>query len=192
MSFDLVVMGASWGGFDATGEILCALPEGFMTPLAIAQHRGAGVEERLLEDKLEQSCNIPVVDVHHGEPIEPGRIYIAPPDYHMIVEPGRFALSTDDLVEFARPSVDVLFESAADAYGGNVVGLILTGGGRDGAAGLKRIHDQGGWTIVQDPRTAARRSMPEAAIALGAAREIRPLEEIGERLVQLCDQELAA
>lgn len=192
MKVDLIVIGASWGGFDATAKILCALPAGFTTPIAIAQHRGEGVEDRLLEDTLQKSCKIPVVDVHHGQPIEPGHVYLAPPEYHLIAEEGRFAVSTDDVVEFARPSVDVLFDSAADAYGARVIGVMLTGAGRDGAAGLRRIFDRGGWTIVQDPESAERPSMPEAAIGLGAAREVLPLDEIASRLVDLCDAEPAA
>ena len=188
----MVVIGSSWGGLSALGEILRTLPEGFMTPITVAQHRSDEGEERLLEDTLETNCLIPVVDVHSGQPIEPGNVYIAPPDYHLLVEPGHFSLSTDDLVEFARPSVDVLFESAADSYGRDLVGVILTGAGRDGAAGLKAIYDRGGHTIVQDPQTAERASMPEAAIALGAAREILPLRDIPARIVELCEAELAA
>lgn len=188
----MVVIGASWGGLRAVGDILCALPEGFMTPIAVAQHRSGDGEERLLEDTLGSNCAIPVVDVHHGQPIEPGHVYIAPPDYHLLVEQGRFSLSTDDLVEFARPSVDVLFETASDSYGAELVGVLLTGAGRDGAAGLKRIHDRGGHTIVQDPDTAERRSMPDAAIAAGAAREVLTVGAIADRLVALCDAEIHA
>ena len=181
----LVAIGSSWGGLNALGDILCALPGDFWTPIAVAQHRSDDAEERLLEDVLESSCRIPVVDVHAGQPIEPGHVYLAPPDYHLQVEHDHFTLSTDELVQFARPSVDVLFESAADSHGRDVVGVILTGAGSDGARGLKVIYDRGGHTIVQDPQTAERASMPEAAIALGAAREILPLEEIPDRLVEL-------
>ena len=181
----LVVIGSSWGGLQAVGDILCRLPADFQTPIAIAQHRSGEGEERLLENTLETNCLIPVVDVHSGQPIEPGTVYFAPPDYHLLVDGDHFALSTDDLVEFARPSVDVLFESAADAFAPELVGVILTGTGRDGANGLRAIHDRGGHTIVQDPQTAVRSSMPEAAIAIGAAREVLPLAEIADRLVDL-------
>ena len=181
----LVVIGSSWGGLQALGEILCALPADFMTPIAIAQHRSGDGGERLLENTLESNCRIPVIDVHSGQPVEPGHVYFAPPDYHLMVEGEQFSLSTDDLVEFARPSVDVLFESAADSYGSEVVGVILTGMGRDGADGLKKIYDRGGHTIVQDPQTSERDSMPKAAIGIGAAREILPLGEIADRLVAL-------
>ena len=181
----LVVIGSSWGGLYALSDILCALPGDFWTPIAVAQHRSEEAEERLLEDTLETSCRVPVVDVHAGQPIEPGHVYIAPPDYHLLVEHDHFTLSTDDVVQFARPSVDVLFESAADSYGADVVGVILTGAGRDGAVGLKAIYDRGGHTIVQDPETAERASMPEAAIGIGAAREILPLTEIPDRLFEL-------
>jgi two-component system chemotaxis response regulator CheB len=110
---------------------------------------------------------------------------VAPADYHLIVEPGHLALSTDDAVQFARPSVDVLFESAADAYGERAVGVILTGVNEDGAAGLARIAAAGGFTVAQDPSTAEQPDMPAAAIARGAARRVLPLEQIGPLLAGL-------
>ncbi len=119
------------------------------------------------------------------EPLVAGRVYVAPSDYHVIVEEGHLALSTEEFVQFARPSIDVLFESAADTYGERVVGVLLTGLNEDGAAGLARISDAGGVTVVEDPATAERAEMPAAAIARGAAQHVLPLEEIGPFLAAL-------
>src|SRR5439155_14233723 len=111
--------------------------------------------------------------------VEPGQVYVAPPDYHLLVERGRFALSVDDRVRYARPSIDVLFESAADVYGERLIGIILTGANDDGARGLARIREVGGVALIQDPAGALRRAMPDAAIAATAADAILPLEDIG-------------
>ena len=128
----------------------------------------------------------PEHDVEDKSPIEPRHVYLAPSDYHLLVEPGSFALSVDERVQHARPSIDVLFESAADAYGERVIGVILTGANEDGAAGLARIKRRGGAAIVQDPGSAERRAMPDAAIAATVADAILPLEEIGRFLCSLC------
>jgi two-component system chemotaxis response regulator CheB len=119
------------------------------------------------------------------EPIEPGAVYLAPPDYHMLVDPGGFALSIEEHVQHSRPSIDVLFESAADTLGERVIGVILTGANADGACGLGRVKRRGGVTIVQDPETAAKRVMPDAAIATGAADHVTPLDAIAPLLVEL-------
>jgi two-component system chemotaxis response regulator CheB len=113
-------------------------------------------------------------------------VYLAPPDYHLLVERGSFALSVDERVQNARPSIDVLFESAADAYGEGVIGVILTGANQDGAAGLAKIKERGGVAIVQDPSGAERRTMPDAAIAATVADAVLPLDEIGRFIYGLC------
>ena len=118
--------------------------------------------------------------------LEPSTVYVAPADYHLLVEWGSFALSVDERVQFARPSADVLFESAADVYRHAVIGVILTGANEDGASGLRAIAEAGGLTIVQDPETAARSDMPRAAIATGSVNKIIPLEDIGPLLNDLC------
>jgi two-component system chemotaxis response regulator CheB len=119
------------------------------------------------------------------EPIEPGAVYLAPADYHLLVEPDGFALSTDGPVQHSRPSIDVLFDTAADTYGDRLIGVILTGANADGAYGLSRIKRRGGTTIVQDPETAEKRAMPDAAIATGAADRVVPLEQIPPTLMEL-------
>jgi two-component system chemotaxis response regulator CheB len=155
-------------------------------PIAIAQHRSPEAPEGGLAALLSDHTTRAVRDARDKEPIEPRTVYIAPPDYHLLVEPGSFALSTDELVQFARPSIDVLFESAADAYRDKVIGIVLTGANEDGAHGLRRIKEHGGVAIVQDPRTAMRRAMPDAAIALTAADAVLPIEEIGAFVRGLC------
>jgi two-component system, chemotaxis family, protein-glutamate methylesterase/glutaminase len=186
MNYDLIVIGASWGGLHAVGEILSALPAETDAAIVIAQHRTHDAVEGGLASLLAHRAHLPVEDAHDKTPIEPGQIYLAPPDYHLLVEPGHFALSTDARVNFARPSVDVLFDSAADAYGPAAIGIVLTGENEDGAAGLARIKQAGGVAIVQDPKTAERARMPEAALAATNADVVLPLEEIGAFLRGLC------
>ncbi len=118
--------------------------------------------------------------------IKPGTVYLAPANYHLLVERGHFELSVDDAVAYSRPSVDVLFESAADAYGASLAAVVLTGANRDGARGVARVKEKGGFVIVQDPKTAEAPSMPEAAIAAARVDRILPLERIGPFLVELC------
>lgn len=185
MPFDLIVMGASWGGTRALAAVLEALPPEFDVPIAIVQHRSTAGDAELFERSLARHSALEVVAAGDKDPLAPGRVYVGPADYHLIVERGHLALSTDELVQFARPSIDVLFESAAHAYGARVVGVLLTGVNEDGAAGLERIAAEGGLTVAQDPATAERPQMPAAAIARGAARRVLPLERIGTFLAEL-------
>jgi two-component system, chemotaxis family, protein-glutamate methylesterase/glutaminase len=173
----LVVIGASWGGLAALRRLLSALPADPGAAIAIAQHRSSE-PSTMLVSALRRSSLLPVDEAEDKEPIEPGRVYLAPADYHLLVERGHFALSTGERLNYSRPSIDVLFESAADAYGEAVVGIILTGTGKDGAAGLARIKELGGVAIVEDPRTAERCELPEAAVAAVDADVVLPLDEI--------------
>ena len=184
-SFDLVVVGASWGGLQALRWLLEGLPDDFPTPLIFAQHRSthsSDVMVRILQDH----STLAISEASDKDAIEPGHVYIAPPDYHLLVEPGSLALSTDELVHHSRPSIDVAFESAADAYADRLVGVILTGANTDGSAGLKRIRDAGGVTVVQDPATAARPEMPSAAMAAVKGARVLPLRKIAPFLVEIC------
>lgn len=185
MNYDLIVIGASWGGLNAVGEILSALPAETDAAVVVAQHRASDAARGGLAGLLAHRAHLPVEDANDKTAIEPGNVYLAPPNYHLLVQPGYFSLSTDDLVHFARPSIDVLFESAADAYRERLVGVILTGANADGAAGLARIKRAGGVAVVQDPLTAERKEMPDAAIAATAADAILPLAEIGPFLYGL-------
>jgi two-component system chemotaxis response regulator CheB len=189
--YELICVGASWGGLDAVGRLLSDVPDEIDVPIVIAQHRHHTSPGRTLAELLHLRIKRPVEDVDDKMPIEPRHVYIAPPDYHLLVERGSFALSTDERVQYARPSIDVLFESAAYEYGPSVIGIILTGANEDGAAGLAAIKRRGGVAVIQDPAGAARRTMPEAAIAATAADAILPLEEIGKFVYGLCVGERA-
>jgi two-component system chemotaxis response regulator CheB len=183
--YDLVVVGASWGGLQAVGRLLSDLPPAFDPPVVIAQHRHPDSREGALRDLLQRQTRRPVVEAEDKLTIERGHVYVAPPDYHLLVERGTVALSVDDRVRYARPSIDVLFESAAYAYGERVIGIVLTGANDDGARGLARIKELGGVALIQDPEAATRRAMPEAAIATTAADAILPVEEMGAYLQRL-------
>lgn len=185
MRYQLVAIGASWGGLHAIEAVLGALPEGFATPIAIAQHRAADSGSGALSRMLSLRSGVHVYEAGDKDPIEPGHVYVAPPDYHLLVEPDGFALSTDEAVQYSRPSIDVLFDTAADTYGRGVIGVILTGANADGAYGLKRVKRRGGVTIVQDPATAEKREMPDAAIATGAVDHVLPLDGIAPKLAEL-------
>jgi two-component system, chemotaxis family, protein-glutamate methylesterase/glutaminase len=178
--YDLVCIGASWGGLEAIGRVLADMPAEVDLPIVVAQHRHPGSLEGTLAHLLGTQAGRPVLDAEDKMAIEPRHVYIAPPDYHLLVERGSFALSLDDRVQYARPSIDVLFESAAHAYGPGVIGVILTGANEDGAAGLARIKQRGGVAVIQDPAGAMRRAMPDAAMAATVADAVLPLEDIGK------------
>lgn len=179
---DLIVLGASKGGVKALQTLLAALPAGFPPAVIIVTHRRPSPEDRLTA-LLEKTSALPVDEAEDKMRILPGHIYLAPAAYHLLVDGGHLALSTDAPVHYARPSVDVLFESAADAYGQGVIGVILTGASEDGAQGLARVKARGGLAMVQDPETADSRIMPEAAIAATNVDKVLPLEGIGPFLV---------
>ena len=179
---EAIVIGASAGGVEALGLILPSLPAKFRPAVLIVLHLP---RERpsLLVDIYEKRCSLPVREADDKEPIEPGTIYFAPPDYHMLVERNRqIALSTEEPVHFSRPSVDVLFESAADAFGSRLLGVILTGANEDGAAGLHAIHRAGGVTVVQQPDSAKVPLMVVSALQRNPADFVLSLPEIGELL----------
>lgn len=185
MNYELIVIGASWGGLHAVGEILHTLPQDLDVPVVVAQHRSTDSIGGGLAGLLRVRAHLPVIDVDDKDPIERGRVYLAPPDYHLLIQEGYFSLSTEERVNYARPSIDVLFESAADTYRERVIGVILTGANNDGAAGLARIKALGGVAVVQEPGTAERHEMPDAAIAATHADAVLPLAEIGPFLYGL-------
>ena len=181
MDYDLVVAGASLGGFDALAVLLGGLAEDFHLPLAVVQHRSVDSDE-LLSILLRRVCRLPIREVEDKQPLLPGAVYIAPADYHLLVERDHFALSIDERVQFARPSIDVLFESAADVYRERLVAILLSGANEDGARGIAHVKARGGLTIVQDPASAESARMPAAAIAGAAVDHVLPLEGIVEFL----------
>ena len=192
MSPAMIVMGASWGGLEALEAILRTLPRDFATPIAIAQHRASDSSSGALQQMLAHHSGHDVYEPGDKDPIESGHVYIAPPDYHLLVEPDGFALSTDAAVHYSRPSIDVLFDSAADVYADRLVAVILTGANDDGAYGITRVRRRGGVTIAEDPETAERPTMPEAAIATGAVQHVLPLDRIGPFLIGLARGERTA
>lgn len=182
---EAIVIGGSAGALEAIRTILPELLPGFALPIALVLHllptRPSG-----LASILARQCSLRVKEAEDKEPIAPGTLYLASPNYHLLIERRRcFSLSTDEPVHFSRPSIDVLFETAADAYGPGLVGLLLSGANDDGARGLARIKAAGGTTVVQSPDTAVVRTMPEAALRLTAADHILPLPDIGALLSSL-------
>jgi two-component system chemotaxis response regulator CheB len=183
--YGLVVIGCSWGGFQGLRRLFSDLPADFPIPIVVVQHRLAQADDGL-DASMQSASALPITDVTDKEPLVGGAIYLAPSDYHTIVDGKSLALSTEDAVNFARPSIDILFETAANSYGDSLIAVILTGANDDGAQGLRRVKELGGYIIVQDPGSAVRREMPDAALEQVRADLVVPLEEIGPRLVQLC------
>jgi two-component system chemotaxis response regulator CheB len=181
-TIELVAVGASAGGVDAIGTVLEALPADFPAAIAIVLHLPAD-RKSLLADLFAARCALPVKEVEDKEFIVPGVVYIAAPDYHMLVEPDRsLALSQDDAVYFSRPSIDMLLESSAIAYRERLLGIVLTGTSPDGAAGLRRVRALGGRAWVQDPATADSPQMPASAIEQAGADRIMDIRTLARAL----------
>jgi two-component system chemotaxis response regulator CheB len=177
---EAIVIGGSAGALDALSVLLPALPRDCAVPVALVVHLPPARPSRLAA-VLAARAVIPVEEVEDKQPVAPGRVYVAPPEYHLLVERTRtFALSADELVYFSRPAIDVLFESAAEVYGAALAGIVLTGASEDGARGLAAIADGGGVAVVQAPEGAAARHMPDAAIARVGGAHVLPLAEIAD------------
>jgi two-component system chemotaxis response regulator CheB len=157
LGYEIVVLGCSWGGLAAVRQILAGLPADFAI----------------------------VCEIEDKQPIEPGRFFLAPANYHMLIERGSFALSLEAPVRYSRPSIDVSMSTAADAYGHRAVGVVLTGANDDGAEGLRRIADSGGLPVVQDPASAEVPTMPRAALDAVPKARVFPLDRIGAFLAAL-------
>jgi two-component system, chemotaxis family, protein-glutamate methylesterase/glutaminase len=182
---DAIVIGTSAGGIEALSIILPGLPAGLRAAVFIVIHLP---RERpsLLVEIFEPRCKLTVREPLDKDPVEAGTVYFAPPDYHLLVDAGpQIALSADGLVHFSRPSIDVLFESAAEWYGEQLLGIIMTGANRDGAAGLAAVHRAGGITVVQRPETAYARLMVESALERSPVDFVLSLEEIAGLLQAL-------
>lgn len=182
---DLIVVGASLGGLEALAILLAALPK-HMPPIAIVQHRLADDDNSRLRELLEVHTALRVVEPDDKTPIEGGTVYIAPSDYHLQVEHGSFSLSTDAPILFARPSIDILFETAADVYGRRVIAVVLTCASTDGVSGALAIKRRGGRVLVQEPETARSAVLPQAVIDAGAAHVIAPLDDLPIHLMSAC------
>jgi two-component system chemotaxis response regulator CheB len=182
-----IVIGASAGGLFALSVILEQLPADFSVPIVVVQHRSKDHKD-LLEEVLQRKCRISIKQADEKEKIEKGFVYIAPPDYHLLVEADNtFSLSSDEPVHFSRPSIDVLFETAAMAFKDTLIGIILTGANHDGAAGIEAVKAYGGLTIAQHPGEAQFPFMPEASIETKAVQHIWSLIEIKEFLLKISE-----
>ncbi len=184
MAYEIVVIGTSWGGLSALRELVGALPAAFDLPVVIVQHRHRQ-SDQLLANLIQDRTQLCVCEVEDKMPIAPRNVYIAPADYHLLVEHGSFALTTDPPVRYSRPSIDVTLESAADTYGAHTVGVVLTGANADGARGLRRVADRGGLPIVQRPESAEMPTMPQMALNEVPEARALTLAEIGSLLASL-------
>lgn len=173
-----IVIGTSAGGLDALSKLLCGLPVNFPIPVLVVIHLPPN-KISAIADILNEKCSLHVVEAGDKTTITQGYIYFAPPNYHMLVEKdSSLSLSTEAPVQYSRPSIDVLFETAADAYGKNLLGIVLTGANSDGANGLKKVIDSGGEGIIQNPEEAEIPSMPRAAILKCPTAAIKNLQDI--------------
>jgi two-component system chemotaxis response regulator CheB len=180
--FRAVVIGLSAGGLNALKVLLPLIPMDFPLSLVVVQHLHPLQDSSFFQNAGALSL-LPVREAEEKEPVLPGSVYFAPANYHLMIESdGSFSLSVDEKVNYSRPSIDVLFESAADVYGPGLIGMILTGASRDGAAGLRRIKENGGFTIVQDPATAEFPVMPSAALDETEVDRVMNIPEIGRFL----------
>ncbi|WP_337884049.1 chemotaxis protein CheB [Fischerella thermalis] len=193
MKYQIIVIGTSLGGLEALQVILLGLPKTFPVPIAVVQHRHKDSDDTL-RVLLQSYTNLVVKEAEDKEEILPGWVYLAPADYHLLIESKDktvsqpyFSLSTDVPVTYARPSIDVLFETAADAYNQKVIGVLLTGANQDGVQGLAKIKARGGMSIVEEPESAFCAIMPAAAIAFGVADQVLPLADIASFLVKICN-----
>jgi two-component system chemotaxis response regulator CheB len=187
---DAIVVGGSAGSVEALATILPACAASSLVPVVVCVHLPPQ-RASLLPELFASKCLLPVREIEDKQPILPG-IWFAPPDYHLLIERERsFALSADDPVNYSRPSIDVLFESAADVFGTSLVAVILTGASEDGARGAKAVRDAGGFVIVQDPRTAEASTMPEATMRAARPQLVASVGDIAAILGRICNRQSA-
>ncbi len=185
---EAIVIGASAGAVEALSEILPKLPEQFSVPLMLVVHLPAD-KQSVLPQLLDHKCRLKVSEADDKESIRAQHVYVAPPDYHLLVETDRrLSLSSEEPVRYSRPSIDVLFETAAEAYGPGLVGVVLTGANDDGARGLEAIVNAGGKAIVQDPKHASASAMPAAALRRCPQAMVLELGQIADTLIQLASR----
>lgn len=180
----LVVVGASLGGLSAIPVILGGLPRDFRSPVVIVQHRAILSDDSGLVEAMQRGCPLQVREVEDKDRLVGGCVYLAPADYHLLIEGDHMTLSTEARVLHARPSIDVLFDSAAESHADRVIAVILTGASRDGTIGAQKVKQRGGIVVVQDPSTAECKVMPAAAIEGVAVDRILALEKIAPYLVR--------
>ncbi len=186
MGVKLIVIGTSLGGLNALTELFSCLPANFVTPIAVVIHRGV-TEFDYLIDVLQKSTDIKIIEARDKLPVSPSEIVVAPADYHLLIDKNYYALSVDAPVQYARPSIDVLFESVADQYGAAAIGILLTGGGCDGVSGLGKIKDRNGAVFVQNPLTAEDPGLPQAALDAAIVTDTFLVDQIAVHLIALSD-----
>ena len=184
MAYSVVAIGTSWGGLAALTKLLGDLPTDFGIPVVVVQHRSKD-SEKLLVQLLQDVTDMKVGEIEDKDPLTPGMVHVAPANYHVLIEEGYASLTIEEPVRFSRPSIDVMFSSAADTYGAAAIGVVLTGANEDGARGLAHIVKRGGLALVQDPKTAEIPIMPQAAIRVVPSAEVLSLETLGPRLIAL-------
>ena len=172
-------------------KLLGGLPEEFPIPIVVVQHRSKD-SDRLLVQLLQDATGLKVCEIEDKDVLSAGTVHVAPADYHVLVESGYLSLTLEEPVRFSRPSIDVMFTSAADAYGPATIGVILTGANEDGARGLADIVKRGGSALIQDPKTAEIRIMPEAAFRAAPTAEVLSLDKLAPRLIELGGQPVEA
>ena len=183
MAYKAIVIGASAGGFFTLGKLLSLLPKDFSIPILVVQHISPN-SDSYMPIYLNSNCKITVKEADEKEPILPGFVYFAPPNYHLLVEEDHtISLSNDEKLNYSRPSIDILFETASYAYESELIGIILTGANSDGAIGLAQIKDAGGYCIVQDPKEADTQAMPLAAIEKATPHKTLIIEKIAQLLI---------
>ena len=186
--YKAIVIGTSYGGLEALNNVLTGLEEGFPLPVFIVLHIGDHSNDFFIKH-MNSICALEVKEAEMNEPVLPGVVYFAPPNYHLLIEDDQtLTLSTSGKVNFSRPSIDVLFESAALVYTRHLIGVVLTGANSDGAAGLKAIRDYGGMAIVQNPCSSLSPAMPRAALKTARPQLKLKLEDIAGKLNQLAFQ----
>lgn len=184
-NYNAIVIGTSAGGLYALSYLFERMPVKYSLPVMVVQHRSKDQKD-LLEEVLQARCKMKIKQADEKEKINPGLVYIAPPDYHLLIErDNSLSLSADAAVKFSRPSIDVLFESAADVYRSSLIAIVLTGASRDGAAGIEAVKMNGGLAIAQDPDEAHFPFMPKAAIETKMVDHILKLEDISKFLLSL-------
>ena len=184
MAYSVVAIGTSWGGLAAMTKLLGDLPADFAIPVVVVQHRGKD-SEHLLVQLLQDTTDLEVCEIEDKDPLTPGRVHVAPANYHVLIENGYASLTIEEPVRFSRPSIDVMFSSAADTYRSAAIGVVLTGANEDGSRGLAQIVKHGGRALVQDPKTAEIPIMPAAAIRAVPTAEVLPLDALAPRLIAL-------
>lgn len=184
----LIAIGASAGGIEAIGALLRALPSSFAIPVAVVVHLPPN-RPSLLPELFARHCALPVREAQDKEPLQAGTVYVGPPGYHLMVEPGGLlSLSCDPPLNYSRPSLDLLFESAALAYRSRLLAIVLTGASADGADGLETVRKLDGEIWVQDPEQAQASIMPLAAIRQAGADKVLRLEDMAALLPTLMDK----